>query len=155
MEIQIRKAGAQDVEDILHHRLAMFEEMGFCDPEVLERVRELSREYFSRALRTGTYQGWLAEESDSRNVIAGGGVLIAAWPGHPGETRAERAWILNVYTEPAARRRGLAKRLMEVIIGWCREKGFSSVSLHASLAGQTLYESIGFRPTNEMRLKLR
>ena len=60
-----------------------------------------------------------------------------------------------MYTEPAARRRGLAKRLLQVMTDWCREHGFSNVSLHASDAGRPLYESFGFRPTNEMRLKLR
>ncbi len=65
-----------------------------------------------------------------------------------------RAWILNMYTEPGARRCGVAKRLLEVMIEWCRTKGFSAVSLHASTAGRPLYETAGFHQTNEMMLKL-
>ena len=41
------------------------------------------------------------------------------------------------------------------MIEWCRKKGFSAVSLHASDAGRPLYETAGFQPTNEMTLKLR
>jgi GNAT superfamily N-acetyltransferase len=63
-------------------------------------------------------------------------------------------WVLNVYTEPAYRRRGLAKVVLQTMIGWCREQGFRSVSLHASDAGRSLYESLGFRPTSEMQLVL-
>jgi GNAT superfamily N-acetyltransferase len=59
-----------------------------------------------------------------------------------------------MYTEPGARRRGVAKRLLEVMINWCRIKGFSGVSLHASSAGRPLYETVGFQQTNEMILKL-
>jgi GNAT superfamily N-acetyltransferase len=154
MEIRIRTAGVEDLKHILHHRRAMFEEMGFRESSVLDRVEEFSREYFTEALQTGTYKGWLAEESNGE-VVGGGGIVVAAWPGYPGENHAERVWILNMYTEPGARRRGVAKRLLEVMIEWCRKKGFSTVSLHASSAGRSLYETVGFQQTNEMTLKLR
>jgi GNAT superfamily N-acetyltransferase len=154
MEFQIRAANFTDLGHLLHHRRAMFEEMGFRDATVLDRVDKVSMEYFNQALRIGTYKAWLAEDANGQ-VVAGGGIVVAPWPGFPGENLAERAWILNMYTEPGARRQGVAKRLMEVMITWCREKGFSTVSLHASPAGRPIYESFGFRPTNEMRLKLR
>ena len=115
MEIHIRKAGVEDLKHILHHRRAMFEEMGFRDTAVLDRVEELSREYFSEALQIGTYKAWLAEELNGQ-IVGGGGIVVADWPGYPGENHAERAWILNMYTEPGARRRGVAKQLLEVMI---------------------------------------
>lgn len=153
MTIRIREAGVADLEHILHHRRAMFEEMGYRDAAVLEDVEEFSREYFEEAVRSGSYRAWLAEENGQ--VVGGGGIVVAAWPGYPGEIHAKRAWILNMYTEPGARRRGVAKRLVEVMIEWCRAKGFSAVFLHASAAGRPLYETIGFQPTNEMMLDLR
>lgn len=63
--------------------------------------------------------------------------------------------VVNVYTDPSHRRQGIARKLMEVIIDWCRSEGFGSVLLHASDEGRPLYESLGFTPTNEMRLMLR
>lgn len=153
METKIRRACAEDLEHILHHRLAMFEEIGFLDAAVLDLVEAVSREYFTGALQDGTYVGWMAEDS-KRQVVGGGGIVVAGWPGYPGENHAKRAWILNMYTEPGARRCGVAKRLMQTMIEWCRGEGYGSVSLHASAAGRPLYESIGFQPTNEMSLKL-
>ena len=47
---------------------------------------------------------------------------------------------------PEARRHGIAKRLVQAMIDWCRKEGFSSVSLHASDAGRPLYASLGFQP---------
>jgi hypothetical protein len=38
---------------------------------------------------------------------------------------------------------------------WARERGLGAVALHASDDGQPLYEALGYRPTNEMRLDLR
>lgn len=145
----------EDLKHVVHHRRAMFEEMGYRDSATLEGVDKASREYFSQALHAGAYVGWLAEESSRQKVVGGGGVVIAPWPGFPGENRAERAWILNMYTNPEVRRLGVAKRLLEMMIDWCRKQGYSTVSLHASAAGRPLYESMGFEPTNEMRLNLR
>lgn len=154
MEIRIRRAGAEDLEHILHHRLAMFEEMGFRDSEVRGPVETVSREYFAEALRAGTYLAWMAENLNG-DVVGGGGIVVAAWPGYPGEIHSKKAWILNMYTEPGARRRRVARKLMEAMIEWCRSEGYGSVSLHASTAGRPLYESMGFQPTNEMSLRLR
>lgn len=154
MEIKIRRACAADLKHILHHRLAMFEEMGFRDAAVLSQVEAVSREYFAEALRAETYLGWIAEDSGGQ-VVGGGGIVVADWPGFPGEERPKRAWILNMYTEPRARRHGVAKRLMQAMIERCRSEGYGSVSLHASELGRPLYESMGFKATNEMSFKIR
>src|SRR5205814_9251037 len=91
MEIHIREAGVEDLKHILHHRRAMFEEMGFQDTAVLDGVESLSREYFSKALRIGRYRGWIAEGLNGQSV-GGGGIVIAGWAGYPGENHAEGAW---------------------------------------------------------------
>jgi GNAT superfamily N-acetyltransferase len=153
MEIHIRTAGVEDLTHVLHHRRAMFEEMGFLDKAVLADVDALSEEYFREALKKDTYKGWLAEHAKGQ-VVGGGGIVVADWPGYFGEHHAKRVWILNMYTEPAARRSGVAKRLLETMLNWCRINKFASVSLHPSSAGRPLYESMGFGQTNEMVLKL-
>jgi len=153
MQFHIREADLNDLQHLVHHRRAMFEEMGYREPAVLRQVEQSSQEYFAQALRLGTYKAWLADASDTR-ILAGGGIVIADWPGFPGESLAKRAWILNMYTEPAARRRGIAKQLLQTMLDWSRANGFRTVSLHASPAGRHLYESLGFQPTNEMRLPL-
>jgi GNAT superfamily N-acetyltransferase len=151
--ISIRTATPEDLETILYQRMAMFRAMGFQEPAVLASIRRDSIEYLRDALNQGTYRGWFAV-TGSGAVVAGCGVLIAAWPGGPWDGQARRAWVLNVYSEPAYRRRGLARRLMQVAIEWARSEGFRILSLHASREGRPLYQSLGFEPTNEMRLRL-
>lgn len=153
MEIRIRRAGMDDLVHILRHRRAMFEEMGYRETAVLERVDDLSRGYFAEALRTGRYQAWMAEDENGQ-VVAGAGIVVADWPGFPSENHPKRLWILNMYTEPRARRCGVAKRLVQAMMEWCRLEKFSAVSLHASDAGRPLYEALGFRQSNELTLKL-
>jgi len=130
----------------------MFRDMGTVDARLLNDVTSTAETYFRPALADGSYRAWLMENEDGV-VVGGGGLVIAAWPGYPGERQPRRAWILNMYTEPAYRRQGIARRLMEAMIEWCRAEGLSAVALHASEQGRPLYESLGFCPTNEMRLR--
>jgi len=44
---------------------------------------------------------------------------------------------------------------MATATAWCRDQGLRSVFLHASDFGRPLYEDLGFRQTNEMRLSLK
>lgn len=150
----IRPATVEDVPIIVHHRRAMFADMGHTDPAGLDAMCESFAPYLARAIAEGAYRGWLAQTRDGR-VIAGGGLIVHEWPSRPVvPAEPRRAYILNVYTEPDYRGRGIARRIVSDIIEWCRTQGFRSVSLHASTAGRRLYETMGFEPTNEMRLRL-
>jgi len=153
----IRQATVTDAPIIVHHRRAMFTDMGLADPNDpagLDAMEATFAPYVTRALGVGLYRGWLAE-TDGGCVVAGGGLIVHEWPARPGNpSDPHRAYILNVYTEPDHRKRGLARRIVMTILAWCRAEGFWAVSLHASTYGRPLYESLGFEPTNEMRLKL-
>ena len=151
-EITIREAGPNDAAIILHHRRSMFRDMGEGTVEELDRMVEVARPWLARALADGSYRHWLALDASGR-VCGGGGVLLGPWPANPQDPCTERAVILNVYTEPEFRKRGIARQIMLTILAWARERGLRSVNLHASDEGRTLYEKLGFAPTNEMRLK--
>lgn len=153
-DLRLRRAMAADLDVILHHRREMFREMGAAsDPVAATKADELSRAFFEKALREGHYYGWLFEDTEGR-VVAGGGVILIEYHPSPSNARERRPWVVNMYTEPAARRQGLARRLMETMIEWARGEGYSNLFLHASVAGQSLYEGLGFMASNEMRLAL-
>jgi GNAT superfamily N-acetyltransferase len=152
-QIMIREACRDDVPEILRHRRGMYEDMNYMDQRDLEAMVSTSEPYFVQALADGSYRGWLALAGE--RVVAGGGIVISPWPTHPYDSECRKATILNMYTDPDYRRRGIARELMKTMIEWCRKEGFDSVSLHASEHGRPLYEALGFEPTNEMRLKLR
>lgn len=152
--ISFRSATPQDCAVILHHRRSMFHDMGEGTAEELDRMVEATAPWLVRALADGSYRGWLAEDSQG-SVVVGGGVLMSSWPAGPRDPYTRRALIINVYTEPEVRQQGLARQLMLLMIQWLREQGLSSVVLHASDAGRHLYETLGFVPTNEMRLRLK
>ena len=152
MSVTLREATAADLDAVMRHRRSMFADMRSGDASELDAMEAASRPLFARALADGTYRGWLAE--DGGRVVAGGGIIMLPYHSSPRDPKPRRAWIVNMYTEPAHRRRGLARRLMDEMIRWCRGQRMTAVYLHASDEGRALYESLGFTPTNEMSLRL-
>ena len=128
--------------------------MGYTEPAALASLDALAEQYFKKALQDRTYHGWLAVEP-AGTIIGGGGVADVTLPAGPHTPALTRPEILNVYVEPDYRRRGIARRLMQVTIEWCRARGDASVFLHASDEGRALYTSMGFEPSNEMMLRIK
>ena len=150
---QVREVQPADLEEVLRHRCGMFRDMGYTDESTLNAVAQSSRDFIRRGLLEGWYCGWFAVAGD--RIMAGAGLLITDWVAHPTSAHdPRRAYVLNVYTYPEFRRQGLAKQLMQVVIDVCRNEGFRSIWLHASEHGRPIYSSLGFEPTNEMKLVL-
>jgi GNAT superfamily N-acetyltransferase len=150
--VVVRQATVADVDVIIHHRRSMFADMGVGDEAARDVMAGAARPFVAAALRDGSYRGWLVEV-DGR-VVAGGGIIIVGFQPTPVDPAPSRVWVLNMYTEPAFRRQGLARLVIETILAWCREHGIVRVYLHASEEGRPLYESLGFEATNEMKLML-
>jgi GNAT superfamily N-acetyltransferase len=151
-DITIREAMPSESAIVLHHRRSMFRDMGDGTPEELDRMVEVTTPWLAQALANGSYRHWLALDGSGR-IAGGGGVFLYPWPPNPKDPFAERAVILNVYTEPEFRKRGIARQIMLTILAWVKERSLRSVNLHASDEGRALYEKLGFRATNEMRLR--
>jgi GNAT superfamily N-acetyltransferase len=113
------------------------------------------RGWLQTAMPAGEYYGWVCE-SQAPEVVAGAGVTIIRWPPGPSDVRGDRiAFVYNVYTEPAHRRRGLARRLMETIHDWCRARGIARIALNAAPAAHDLYKLLGyFDASNPMMWKI-
>ena len=152
-EILLRRATLNDIPELLLHRRGMYQAMGYTDSTALAGMMKTSEPYLREAIGNGTLHAWVAEAGG--RVIGGGLIIVSSWLSHPYDQECRRATILNMFVEPEFRRRGIARRLMETMIAWCRQQGFAGVALHASDQGRPLYEKLGFEPTTEMRLKLR
>jgi GNAT superfamily N-acetyltransferase len=130
----------------------MFYDMGsVCESERKQIAAEAIVQ-IQQMIRRGDYYGWLVAGDDM--MVAGGGVILRSLLPRPGNLQGgEEACILNVYAHPEYRRRGLARRLKQVILLWCEQRKCARVARQASEAGEPLYISLGFERTNEMRLQ--
>jgi GNAT superfamily N-acetyltransferase len=151
-EFTIRRATADDIAALVHLRRLMFEWMGFSDPAQLDASDEACRRYFEAVVPSGEYLGWLAVTKEGQAVAAGGLVVDTHAP-HPDNPSGKVGYILNISTEPAYRRRGLARRILQAIMDYANAQGIMRLELQASEMGRPLYESVGFVPVPVMRLK--
>jgi GNAT superfamily N-acetyltransferase len=66
----------------------------------------------------------------------------------------QRGWVNSVFVLPELRRRGIARRIMELGIAWLRERGCVKARLRTSDDGEPLYVAMGFVRGREMELDL-
>lgn len=89
-------------------------------------------------------------------VVGGAGVQLQPILPRPLDAsrigEGPRGTIVNVFTEPQWRRRGIAGLLMKEIITWSMDEHLDRLLLHASDDGRSLYERLGFIAGNEMHL---
>src|SRR5689334_16489411 len=112
MDYAIVAAGLDYLETIVEHRRAMFFDMGHHDTEALDRMAAAFRPWVAGKLESGEYLAWIAV-SPGGAVAAGVGLWLMEWPPHWIDPGARRGYLLNVYTHPEHRRRGLARRLVQ------------------------------------------
>lgn len=149
----IRDATPNDAAVITAHRRAMFKDMKSADADQLDWMVREYEPWVREALISGKYRGWLALDGEG-NIVAGAGLALIDWPPNDLGKLLFRPVAMNVYTLPQHRRKGLARRLMGAMVAWCRENDIPYLSLSASADGRPLYESMGFRATNEMHLAI-
>lgn len=129
----------------------MFRDMGI--PAEFEDMAIATEQWLRHALPSHIYRGWIAEKNGA--VAAGGGLIVIPWPPGPMTMDPRCGFIFNVYTEPAHRKQGLARRLMDAMHDWCRSEGLDRVVLNASVFGKSLYEEMGYVISDEPMMRLR
>ena len=151
----IHRADAGDAAVLARHRAEMFRDMGSLTDELYPELVDATRAWMERGIPAGEYVAWLASPAGSDEVVAGAGVhlrpLIPRPRDRSGIERGPQGLIVNVFTERAWRRRGIAELLMRAVMEWTRANGITSLVLHASAEGRHLYERLGFEQTNEMK----
>jgi ribosomal protein S18 acetylase RimI-like enzyme len=108
--------------------------------------------WVAKRIERGVYTGVLAETE--LGAIAGAGCVVLDWGPTRGEPTGLRGRIVNVYTDPRWRRRGIARSLVQDVMGRCQKRGLQVFGLAATDDSADLYRSLGFdRYPREMILR--
>jgi GNAT superfamily N-acetyltransferase len=148
----IRRATLADVEPLARLRLSLLREMGSVRDESQEGpLLDALRGYLRRKMATDEFLAWVAEAEEQ--VVAISGLVFFERPPDASNLAGLDAYLMNMYTLPAWRGRGLASALLDEIIGFVRTTPARRIWLHATAAGRPIYENAGFRPsTRDMEL---
>ncbi|OLV19514.1 GNAT family N-acetyltransferase [Deinococcus marmoris] len=141
----IRPVQFDDAPIIAHYRFP-------ADANAAERP--IYAAWVTEAIQRGLYQGFLA--LDGEEMVAGAGLTLLEWGPTHGDPQPWRGRIVNVWTHPDHRRRGLGRELVERCVDAARERGITRLSLGTTSEARHLYESLGFTSsTTEMTFTLR
>jgi GNAT superfamily N-acetyltransferase len=152
MGYSIRTATISDIAHIVSHREQMFRDMKLS--AAFDEMRAAFELWLRYALPSKTYLGWMAVTADG-DVVGGAGLIVIPWPPGPISMDPRCGFVFNVYTDPAHRKQGLARRLMDAIHEYCRAEGMERMVLNASTFGESLYQSMGYVRTEEPMMRLR
>jgi GNAT superfamily N-acetyltransferase len=149
-----RRASVHDVESLVDYRVRFLNELyGHPEDEETDNLRGSLREYFREAIPSGRFIAWLAERNG--RIDGTSGMVIWQMPGRYGGLESGRlGYILNMYTVPEARRKGICTRLLKELIREAKALGVKYLHLHASEDGISIYRKAGFAKPNQVELRL-
>ena len=71
-------------------------------------------------------------------MVACATLALFVRPPYPGNLAGREGYLLNIYTRPAWRRRGMANALLVAMVAYAREQQLGKLWLHASSDGRYL-----------------
>jgi GNAT superfamily N-acetyltransferase len=147
----LRRATPDDAPTITAQRHQMFSDNELATDAAYNTMDLAFEPWVRERLADARYVGLFLEEETE--LLAACGIFFGDFPPHYFDPNPIRAYLLNFYTAPAARGRGLATQLLQHAVDECIQANVRVITLHASKFGRPIYEKFGFTQNNEMILR--
>ncbi|HUI22863.1 MAG TPA: GNAT family N-acetyltransferase [Nitrososphaerales archaeon] len=143
-----------DVDVLAEHRRKMWLDI---HPEYETEVRATergTRKWIRDQLSRRRLVGLVVRTGDGE-VVGSGCIWLRDEQPRPTNMRLVVPYLMSMYTVKEFRRQGVASLIVNGALKWCRAQKHDRIVLHASKEGRTVYEGLGFEPSNEMRFMFR
>lgn len=148
MDLIYKKASIADIDILTETRIEVLRAANQLSDDVdMGELKQLSYEYYKKALCDDTHIAYLVFDQDLF-VGAGDVSFFQVMPTCDNPT-GKKAYIMNMYTNPQYRRKGIACKTLGLLIKDAKERGIDAISLEATEAGKPLYEKMGFVKMND------
>ena len=153
-KINYRRANIDDIDILVNFRIRFLNEF-YKHPEdnETEILKKELKEYFSKAIPSGDFIAWLAEYNGK--VIGTSGMVIWQMPPKYGLKSGRLGYILNMYTIPEVRKKGICTQLLNKLIKEAKSLGLTYFHLHPSEEGINIYRKVAFVKSSRIELELR
>ena len=112
------------------------------------------KDYYARHMADGTFVSWIALDGDK--IVGTSGMSFVEKPPYFGCPSGRIGLLSSMFTDPAYRRKGIARELLSRVVEKARAYGCGTVQITASDMGVLLYTSFGFvKNSNFMQYKLK
>lgn len=148
MNLIYKKATIEDINFLTKSRMETLKAANkLADDVDMTEVETQSYDYYKEALSAGTHTAYLVFDGD-RFIGTGGISYFRVMPTYHNAS-GNKAYIMNMYTDPDYRRLGIAYKTLELLVADAKEKGVKAISLEATDMGRPLYEKFGFVKMND------
>lgn len=152
MNLIYKRATLEDIDILVKKRIEVLRAANkLCADTDMSEVEKQSYIYYQKALCDGTHIAYLVFD-ESRCIGTGGVSFFQVMPTYHNPS-GNKAYIMNMYTNPEYRRKGLAYQTLDMLVKDAKRKGILAISLEATDMGRPLYQKYGFvKMNNEMEL---
>jgi len=156
MDIKLKRASGENINDLVRMRIAyLTEDYGSLTAEQENQLKEVLPRYYEEHL--GRDLIVFFAENNGGEMISCCFLLVCEKPANPSFMHGRTGSVMNVYTLPGYRKKGIAGRLIMQLIDEAMELGLDFIELKATEAGYKLYKNLGFEEINSeyrnMKLK--
>ena len=142
-KIIIRRVEGNDIPLMAAARINYLTEMqGERSEEYLQELQQNLQSFFKQTMSEGSFFALQAEYEGK--IVSYGGMILKKIPGDLNQSSYLEGEILNMYTLPEYRRRGISSLVLKKLLEEARIMGLSKVALHCSKTGELLYRKFGF-----------
>lgn len=148
MNITYKQANLDDIELLVKSRIIVLREANHLDDSAdMSEVKAQSYDYYRKAILNGECIVYLVFDDD-KLVGCGGVSFFRVMPTCHNPT-GKKAYLMNIYTSPEYRRKGIAYKTLDLLIKATREKEINHITLEATAMGRPMYEKYGFTKMND------
>lgn len=148
MNLEYKFATLEDIDILTTTRIEVLRAANKLDETVdMSRVEAESYQYYEQALAENNHIAILVYDGE-RFIGAGGVSFYKVMPTYHNPS-GEKAYIMNMYTNPDYRRQGIAYHTLDLLMEKIKERGIHCISLEATDMGRPLYEKYGFVKMND------
>jgi len=151
--IVLKKLNENDMDLFINLRMDFFLDYYTIDETEKIQIENNLKKYFNEHINKDDFIGMYAEYNGKIASVAY--MIISEKPANPNYIDGKTGTLMNVFTYPEYRRKGLAKRLVNEIIKEAKEKGVGFIHLMATEAGYNLYKHLGFNDSKDKGMWLK
>jgi len=144
MEIELKKVGVEHLKTLVDLRIEFIKDIHpEIDLKLLEKIKKSTLTYFNDLLNNNCYIGFIGINENSE-IICTAGLLIYYLPPLNNENHRKIGHVLNFYTKPAYRKKGVGLKLMNFIKDTAKDEKINRLVLNSTQMGFSVYKRAGF-----------
>ena len=145
-DITYKKATKEEIDALIELRIKQLTDeytaSGRIPPKDVD-IETALRDYYEEHMEDGTFVSWLAYDGD--RIVGTSGMSFVDKPPYFTNLSGGIGLLSSMYTDPDYRRMGIARELLDHVVGEAKDHGCGTIHITASDMGAKLYKAYGFK----------